>query len=107
VKLKVEFPALPDNSGKSCVVKMREILKYLRMESPDEHAIKGKDLTFVRTAQVGGDRYWIWTFNEGDGTQCFVTVSVAPEGQTTIGYEQNHDGLTAEQYLLGDYYRLF
>jgi hypothetical protein len=34
-------------------------------------------------------------------------VSLLPVGQYALGYDDNYHGLTAEQYMLGDYHQVF
>lgn len=38
---------------------------------------------------------------------CFVTVSLAPDGTTCIGYEENYHRCSPEQFMLGDYHEVF
>ncbi len=106
-KLVVEFPRLGVDTPGSCSVSMTEILAYLHLESPDGDEIEEQDLVFLRTAQVAEKAYWIWKFAESDGVECYVTVLSTSQGETCIGYEENHYDLTPEQYMLGDYYNVF
>jgi hypothetical protein len=103
----VELPPLAEDAPNSCPVPMEEIVNYLRLESPPGSQVTAQSLTFLRTAQVAEKRYWIWKFTELQGAECFVTVSITPEGESTIGYEENYHNLTPEQFMLGDYYELF
>jgi len=106
-KRPVTFPVLEPNTAQSCPVPMKEILSYLRMESPDGASIKVAQLKFLRTALVGSHRYWIWSFQESDGADCFVTVSLPPDEGACIGYEENFYALTPEQFMLGDFHQVF
>ena len=42
-----------------------------------------------------------------DIVECYVTATVSPDGSTSIGYEENHYGLSPEQFILGDYHNVF
>lgn len=79
---------------------MEQIVEYLRTEAYPEQPTEA-DLEFVRTASVEGADYWIWRFTESDGADCFVTVS-RRGSETTVGYEDNYDGLTPEQFILAE-----
>ena len=99
--LDVEFPRLEEDSAASSPVPMSEILRYLHAEAaPDEPT--EADLQFLRTARVEDADYWIWRYVESDGAECYVTVSRGPNGQTMLGYEENYDRLTPEQFMLGE-----
>jgi len=106
-KIDASFPRLADDSEQSSPVSMEEIVGYLRLESPDFEAVTRDQVSFLRTANVHGHKYWIWSFIERDGDKCFVTVSVDEEGVTYLGYDSNYEGLTPEQYMLGDYLHVF
>jgi hypothetical protein len=105
--LDVTFPELEENTTASCPVPIRDVVEYLRMESPDGDAVQESSLQFLRTALVSDHRYWIWSFEESDGSACFVTVSASPNGETCTGYEENHYSLTPEQFMLGDFHQVF
>ncbi len=95
-----ELPRLEQDSPASCPQPMPDIIEYLQMEAaPDEPT--EADLEFVRTASVEGADYWIWRFRESDGAECYVTVS-RRDGKITVGYDENYDGLTPEQYMLAE-----
>ena len=76
-------------------------------EYPEKIWQKAADLGFIRTAQVGERKYWIWRFRDEYGIECFATVECAPDGTACIGYDINYLGLTPEQYMLGDYHNVF
>jgi hypothetical protein len=103
----VEFPVLQPNTVESCPVPLSDIVEYLRLESPDGDAVHSGQLSFLRTARVAEQRYWIWAFQEADGSDCYITVAISPEGLSCIGYEENTLGLTPEQFMLGDYHGVF
>lgn len=103
--LNVEFPRLSNDSASSSAVPMSEVLEYLEGEAAPETPSEA-DLQFLRTARVEDADYWIWRFKESDGAECYVTVSREADGGTTIGYEENYDGLTPEQFMLGEYHGL-
>lgn len=106
-RVRVEFPALTPDTPESCPVPLVDIVEYLRLESPDGENVHAEQLQFLRTANVADHRYWIWSFQETDGSACYATVSEAPDGSTCIAYEENYYGLTPEQYILGDYHQVF
>ena len=101
--LDVELPLLAGNSAASSPVPTTEILEYLAHEAAPEQPTES-DLQFLRTARVEDADYWIWRYDESTGAQCYVTVSRRPDGQTTLGYEENYDRLTPEQFMLGEYH---
>lgn len=103
----IEFPRLQPDSAESCPVSLADVVAYLRLESPDYESVQANQLRFLRTALVADHRYWIWSFRESDGTECFVTVSESPDGTTCTGYEEDYYGLTPEQFMLGDYHNVF
>ena len=93
VKVDVEFPRLQPDTVAACPVSIEEVVEYLRAESPDGEAVHSQQLRFIRTAQVAEQKYWIWSFRESDGSDCYVTVSVGPDGGSCIGYEENYHQL--------------
>jgi hypothetical protein len=103
--LDVAFPRLADDSAASLPVPMSEVLRYLGAEAAPEEPTEA-DLRFLRTARVEDADYWIWGYVESAGAECYVTVSRRADGETTIGYDENYDGLTPEQFILGEYHRL-
>ena len=105
--IEIEFPRLQPNKPDSCPVAPDDVVEYLRMESADAESVEASQLHFMRTALVADHRYWIWSFRESDGSDCFVTVSVSPDGTTCTGYEENYYGLSPEQFMLGDYHQVF
>jgi hypothetical protein len=102
----VEFPSLEPNSPISCPVSFDEIVDYLRVESSDLDEVEEEQLQFLRTAQVAEHKYWIWSFKESDGTDCYVTVSLTPDGVICTGYDENFYNLTPEQYMLAEYHQV-
>lgn len=103
----VSFPTLDDDWARSCPVPMAEVLRYVADEVPGGDTLTEADLTFRRTALVEGTKYWIWSFTEPYAEPAFVTVSAAPGGATTVGYDANYYGLSPEQFILGDYHQVF
>jgi hypothetical protein len=71
------------------------------------HFVDAGQLSFLRTAQVAEQQYWIWGFQEADGSPCYITVAVSPDGSSCLGYDENHYGLTPEQFMLGDDHQVF
>jgi hypothetical protein len=105
--ISIDFPLLQLNTSESCPVPLSDVVEYLRLELPDGDTINARRLKFLRTAQVAEQRYWIWAFQEADGTHCYITVATTPEGSSCIGYEENYYKLTPEQFMLGDYHNVF
>ena len=105
--LDVDFPRLDPDTPESCPEPLSAVVDYLRLESPDGDVVQGHQLKFIRTAQVADRAYWIWSYQEADGSNTLVTVAVTPDGTSCIGYEANYYGLTPEQFMLGDYYQVF
>src|SRR5437868_5973433 len=95
-----ELPRLEPDSPESCPVTMAEIVEYLQMEAAPEEPTEA-DLEFVRTASVERAEYWIWRFEDSDGAECYVTVS--RKGTTImVGFAENYDGLSPEQFMLAE-----
>jgi hypothetical protein len=103
----VSFARLEDDSAESCPVPIEQILDYLGDEVPNGDLLEAEDLVFIRTAQVAEIAYWIWRFEEPDGTPAYATVSRDPDGSVCIGYDSNDFGLTPEQFMLGEYHNVF
>jgi hypothetical protein len=103
----IDFPLLQPNDAESCPLSMETILDYLNEESSDGDGIQAGQLKFLRTALVAEKRYWIWSFQDSDGSDCFVTASWSPNGNAEIGYDENDYDLTPEQFMLGDYHDVF
>jgi hypothetical protein len=103
----IDFPLLQPNDAESCPLPMETILDYLNEESSDGDGIQAGQLNFLRTALVAEKRYWIWSFQDSDGSDCFVTASWSPNGNAEIGYDENDYDLTPEQFMLGDYHDVF
>ena len=106
-KIVVSFKRLSPDSAMSCPVPLDAVLDYLELEVPHGDLLTEEDLSFMRTANVKGTWYWIWSFHEPGGDQAFVTVCREPDGTTVIGYDTNYYRLSQEQFILGSYYRVF
>jgi hypothetical protein len=106
--VEVDFPRLDPDSPAACPVPLTDLLVYLAGEVPDGDSLAATDLTFVRTARVAEAEYWVWRFREPgpQGDDAFATVSRSGQ-QETLGYEANYYGLSAEQFVLGDYHQVF
>lgn len=105
--IEIQFPRLQPDTVDSCPVSLEDTLSYLRRESSDHESVEASQLQFLRTTLVADHRYWIWSFRESDGSDCYVTVSVSPDGTACTGYDEDYYGLTTEQYMLGDYHQVF
>lgn len=104
--LEIELRRLPDDSPRSSPVPIADIIEYLRLESTRDE-LAPRDLRFLRTAVIDEAKYWIWEFNESDGVTAYATVSQAGADPPTVGYDDNFFELSPEQFIVGDYYRLF
>ena len=105
--IEVDFPLLQPNTAVSCPVPIADIVDYLHVESQDGDTFQAAQLQFLRTALVAQHHYWIWSFQESDGSACYVIATVAPDGSTSIGYEENCYGLSPEQFMLGWFHGVF
>jgi len=99
----VSFPKLVEDGAGSCPCSIDEIFAHVKTESGDLDRADRTRLTFVRTAQVGDARYWLWSYTESDGDSSYVTCRVKPDGSTELGLA-NVNGLSAEQFLLAEHY---
>jgi hypothetical protein len=89
----VDIPRLNDDTMSSCPVGLDELLDYLELEVPNGGSLKAEDLLFLRTAELGDARYWIWSFREPDGGElAYATVRLDPNGTQTRGYRRTITG---------------
>ena len=77
-----------------------EVAEYLRLEG---ERVRLRQVKFLRSAKVEGSRYLIWRFTSS-GEECFATYELTHDGTEIIGYNPNYEGLTAEQFLLAEYF---
>jgi len=87
---------------------MLDILEYLGVAAPGgaesgSSRVIQFDLRFIRTAQVNGCSYWIWGFKDERGSDCYVAVQLAPNGDSVLGYDETF-GLSPDQWMVMDYY---
>ncbi len=73
------------------------------MESGDLDDADPARLVFVRTAQVGERRCWLWTYTESCGDVEYVLFQSGRRGTELLGLVGTN-GLSPEQYLLAEYY---
>lgn len=97
-----DLPRLEEDSPRDCPASIGDLIDYLRMESVDGEKVRDQQLTFVRTVLVNEHKYWVWRFVESDGEECYASVSLSPDGVTTIGYESNFARLSLEQWVVAD-----
>jgi hypothetical protein len=95
----VELPAAPSRSLKAPETFLDDITEYLELEG----FVPDAALRFLRTALVEKTVYYIWSFESG-GDPCFVTVSIGRDGSRCIGCNDNHWGLSPEQFIMADYH---
>lgn len=99
----VSLPRLNDDSARSCPETTDEIMAYVRLESGDLNDADPRRLTFLRSAVIEKDSFWLWRYEESDGMQCYVTFCLSADGSTSLGLSEPN-GLSSEQYLLAVYY---
>jgi len=98
-RVQVELEYLPEDSAASCPISHDDIMEYIRAESADLDAAKAERLKFIRTARVENARYWLWTYNEAAGSECYIFVRERAGGETYLALT-NMYGLSPDQYLL-------
>jgi hypothetical protein len=99
----VSFARLETDTAGSCPASLEQIMRYVQAESGDTDRAQPDRLTFLRTALVQDTKYWLWNYEEKDGTACFVVFRARKGGSTYLGLTETR-GLSPEQYLLADYY---
>ncbi len=106
-RIEIDFARLEPDTPELCPRSMADIQEYLALEDGDLDAVGTRELKFLRTALVEKTRYWIWDYHESDGTHCYVTVSLKPDGGNILGMDGDWHGLTPEQFILGDHHQVF
>ena len=103
VSVNIDLPRLSPDSVETCPLSLDQVFDYIKLESGDTDSASRHRLSFVRTALVDSEKYWLWKYVESDGAECFVLVRQGGGGRlmTTL---TNSNGLSAEQYLLADYF---
>jgi len=99
----VEFPSLDAADTARHVEFMDELMQYLDVEAD---VFDPADLTFLRSAQVSEQKFWIWEFYDPMGEHCYATVSEGPRGGTSVSYDTS-EGLTPEQFMLAEYHACY
>jgi len=103
-----DLPKLFPNVPWTCSRRKKEVLEYLDVEArggsqAGSENVISFDLKFVRTAKINRSKFWLWSFKDGDGVDCFVSVQKNEAGQNILGFEEAL-GLTPEQWLVMEYY---
>ena len=101
--VEVDFPRLSPDSPENCPATESEIMEYVRMESADLDDASQESLVFVRTALVGEDECWLWTYTESDGQIAYVTYRRRSQAPEVLGLT-DANGLSPEQFMLAEYY---
>jgi hypothetical protein len=101
VKFPVEFPALDADQTGRRIEFMGKLIEYLEREGKVD--LSAEDLTFLRSAQVGEKRLWVWEFEGDDLEKYYAVVSEEPNGSTCLSYDPA-EGLTPEQFMLAAYH---
>ena len=99
----IDFPRLSPDSAETCPLPLDQVVDYVKMESGDTDSASGDRLSFIRTALVDSEKYWLWKYVENDGAECLVFVRQGGEGRLMTSLT-NSNGLSPEQYLLADYF---
>jgi len=97
----VPLPYLPENSPASCPVTTQEILRYVRSNAEGARHVRLDQLVFVRTAQVGECRYWLWRFPTA-GLASHALVMQDAEGPW-LSCRQGPGVQAPEDILIADY----
>ena len=98
----VDLPRLLPDDAASCPLPMREIQEYLELEDGDAGAVVDRPLVFIRTAQIGKYRYWIWEYRTQDGEHNYVTVSADSCDVTCVSVRGGRKELSPEQIIVAD-----
>jgi hypothetical protein len=99
-KFDVQFPELDKLETARHPSFVDALVDYLVLEGED---VFEEDLSFLRSALVEATKFWIWEFVDNADERHFATVSEAPDGQQTHGYDRA-EGLTPEQAILATYH---
>ena len=78
-------------------------MDYVRGESADLDDAKSESLQFIRTAEVEGSRFWLWSYTESDGEVCYVFVRVRPDGSSFLSLCSTCE-LSPELFILAVHY---
>ena len=95
------LPYLPENSPASCPVAAAELLRYVRSNAEGARHVRLDQMVFVRTAQVGECRYWLWRFPAA-GLASYALVMQDAEGPW-LSCHQSLGGQAPEDVLIADY----
>jgi hypothetical protein len=104
VNVPVDFPPLDEEQAVRHVEFVDSLLEYLELEG--EADLSAKDLTFLRSAQVGEKRFWIWEFEGDSSDKYYAVASEKPNGSTRLSYDPA-EGLTPEQFMLAEYHECY
>ena len=107
LKIVDSLPYLEPYSPQGCPIAMDEVLACVRPETIRDESLQADDLEFVRTARVVERRYWLWRFHDEGEIEWFVAVSVGPDGQAEIGFDDNLVEYSPEEYIVSDYLGVF
>ena len=101
------LPYLAPDSPQECPVAIDEVLARVRPETIRDESLQAGDLEFVRTARLVERRYWLWRFYDEGEIEWFVSVSVGPNDQAEIGFDDNFVEYSPEEYIVSDYLGVF
>jgi len=104
-KFDIVFPNLQKDQSKRYKEFVDNLVDYLHDEG---ETVGAGDLKFIKAVQVKEQKYWIWEFHDKeDNDQCFAVVSEGPHGSLWINYDMNWHNLSPDQFILGDYHRVY
>lgn len=95
--VQVSLNRLDPDTAEGCPDYPDKVHWVLRSESADVDKADVKRLKFLRTARVGGDKFWAWEYTNSYGDKNYVTCQVKGDGSMVIMGLSEANGLTVEQ----------
>lgn len=102
--ISMDFPSIDNNTYKSCPVTVKQLEKEIE-------GIVGEyePLTFVRSAIIDSDKYWVWLYKNitGNVWSWYLTVKQDDQNNIVIERYSMHGGVnkTPEKLLLEYHYK--
>ncbi|MDP1614566.1 MAG: hypothetical protein Q8L68_02095 [Methylococcales bacterium] len=103
VSVNIDLQRLCPDSNETCPLSFEQLFGFIKIESSDTDSASRNRFSFIRTAMINSKKYWLWTYTESDGSECFVLVQQDEKGSLMTSLT-NSNGLSAEQYILADYF---
>jgi hypothetical protein len=101
----IALPALDPDSALTCPVPYEHVLEHLTTEFGDGAAKHLAEPAFLRTARVGATSYWIWKFNDPNGGEGYILVSLWPKNLACIECDETF-GMTPEQFIVATHFKI-